>query len=212
MPVATVVFDLDGTLTDNAEGIIRCAQHALRALSLPVVGDAAIRALIGPPLHRMFPEMGVPAALIDPAIAAYRERFRDVGWLENRVYDGVPTMLSELVEQRCELRVATSKPEVFARQILAHFGLIDRFEFVGGASLDASRIDKADVIAHAVPADRRARAMMVGDRAADVVGARAHGIKCIGILWGYGDREELEGAGAVSIADHPRDVVALTTA
>ena len=118
-------------------------------------------------------------------------------------------MLEALVAAGFSLRVATSKPEVFARQILEHFGLAARFDFIGGASLDSSRIDKADVIAHSLPRSMRARAMMIGDRATDVTGASAHSIMCIGVLWGYGDTEELSEAGAVALAAQPHDVVEL---
>ena len=116
-------------------------------------------------------------------------------------------MLATLGRHDVRIGLATSRPEVFARRILQHFALIDYFTYVGGASLDASRIEKADVRAYALPKRLREGSILVGDRAADVTGARAHNMSCIGVLWGYGSRDKLHSAGAVNLIEHPNDLI-----
>jgi phosphoglycolate phosphatase len=213
-----VLLDLDGTLTDSAPGIIACIRYALDGLGQPVPDDAVLRGFLGPPLAVTFGQgLGLPPEMVDAAIEKYRERYHDVGLFENAVYPGVVDALSALGAQS-DLAVATSKPTYSATRILEHFGLADRFAFIGGADLAGERHDKAAVIAHTLdelaargvdaPGDR---VVMVGDREHDVHGARTHGIDTVGVLWGYGSAEELTAAGAVTLARTPADLPALCT-
>ena len=207
----TVLFDLDGTITDSAPGITACISHAYGVLDQPV--PANLRAAIGPPLSVMLRLLGLPEDLHDAFVVAYRARYVAVGMFESRVYDGVAEAITQLGAAGLRLAVATSKPEPFAILILEHFGLADRFEFIAGAEMDQlnGRGLKADVIAHCLahlPGVSAATAVMVGDRRHDVEGALEHGVTPIGITWGYGDHAELSGAGARLIVDTPGALVA----
>lgn len=206
----TVLFDLDGTLTDPATGIVACLQHALRQLGREVWPDRELLRFIGPPLQLGFAEIlqTRDEVLIGQAVAHYRERFSTVGLFENQVYAGIPELLAELQTRGAQLFVATSKPTVFARRILEHFGLMRYFSQVYGSELSGERANKAELIGHIVQSEgpRADSTRMVGDRSHDVIGASAHGIPTVGVLWGYGDRAELEAAGANEIVS---DVTAL---
>lgn len=178
---------------------------------------ATMRTFLGPPLADTFGQhFGMDEEQIDYAIEKYRERYHDVGLFENSVFVGVPEMLDALAARGFALAVATSKPTYSATRILEHFGLAERFVFIGGAALDGTRQDKADVIAHSIEElgargvnVSAQRARMVGDRRHDVLGAREHGLDCIGVLWGYGDEEELLGAGAVALVPEPLGLLEL---
>lgn len=216
----TVLFDLDGTLTDSAPGIIACIQYALDDMGIAHPDAATMRTFLGPPLADTFGgHFGMTDEQVDYAIEKYRERYHDVGLFENAVYAGIPELLDALAARGCALAVATSKPTYSATRILERFDLAPRFEFIGGAALDGTRHDKADVISHTL-AELSSRGLpvgsaatvMVGDRRHDVQGARAHDLDCIGVLWGYGDESELLGAGAVALAHRPDDVLQLTSA
>ena len=206
-----VLFDLDGTLTDAAPGILACIRYALDDMGIPHPDDATMRTFLGPPLADTFGRhFAMTDAQIAQAIAKYRERYHDVGLFENAVYDGIPELLDGLQAEHRVLAVATSKPTYSATRILEHFGLADRFAFIGGADLEGTRHDKAAVIAHTLEelgargaVRQGAQPVMVGDREHDVHGARAHGIDTIGVLWGYGDAGELLGAGAVTLCASP---------
>ncbi len=207
-----VLFDLDGTLTDPLVGITRCLAHALDTVGLPATDPATLAAHIGPPLVEGFASLGVPPERINDAIAAYRERFRDVGMFENALIPGIAELLDSLTTAGARLAVATSKPEPFAVEILEHFAIADRFEVIAGASLDNRRRHKDDVIAHAIDGLAHpdpSELVMTGDREHDVFGARAHGVASIGVLWGYGSRGELLDAGADHLADTVADLGAL---
>jgi len=192
--MATIFLDLDGTLTDSKQGITRCFQHAMAELGLPVPAADSLNWVIGPPLIEAFARLGAPDP--DAAIAVFRQRFATVGLFENRVYDGIPEALAALVALGHTLCLATSKPEVFARRITARFGLDTVLRHQVGASLDASRTSKRDVLAHAVSLSGAApdRAVMVGDRHHDIDAARDLGLASVGVLWGYGARKELSAA------------------
>lgn len=197
-----ILFDLDGTLTDPAEGILGGVVYAIQKERLPVPDGETLRSFIGPPLIPQFMAVcGVDKATATRMLAAYREYFVPKGMFQNRVYDGVPTMLKTLREAGFLLAVATSKPEPFATEILRHFGLDTLLDRICGSTLDETRNEKAEVIAYALaqldvlPAD----AVMVGDRCYDVEGAAACGLPCVGVLYGFGDRAELEKAGATAI-------------
>ncbi|PZR52616.1 haloacid dehalogenase [Xylanimonas oleitrophica] len=199
-----VLLDLDGTLMDSAPGILASVTHAYRTLGLPVPDAATLRSFVGPPITESFPSHGVPSEQVEEAIKLYRADFAETGMWDNSVFDGVPAQLERLRDAGCTLAVATSKPEVFARPITERFGLAPLVDAVFGAPLDEQGT-KADVIAKALatlgrtPAD--GPALMVGDREHDVVGAREHGIDCLGVTWGYAAPGELEEAGAVAVLD-----------
>ncbi|MGV0835299.1 HAD-IA family hydrolase [Mycolicibacterium thermoresistibile] len=182
-----VIFDLDGTLTDSAEGIVSSFRHALGSVGAAVPkGDLAAK-IIGPPMHYTLQSLGL-GDQTDTAIAAYRQDYRSRGWAMNSVYDGIPELLADLRAAGVRLAVATSKAEPTAQRILAHFGLADHFEFIAGASVDGSRAAKVDVVARAIEAVQPLpeRVLMVGDRCHDVEGAAAHGIDTVVVGWGYG--------------------------
>lgn len=199
-----LLFDLDGTLTDPAEGITRSVQYALRRFGIEVDDLHSLTPFIGPPLAESFREFcGFDDERIPEAIRVMREYFGSRGWCENRLYKGMPQLLGRLRAAGYTLAVATSKPVVFARRILDHFDLARHFAFTGGAELDGRRQAKAEVIAHVLRemhvADT-ASCLMIGDRRHDIAGAAAVGMDSCGVLWGYGSREELAKAGATRIA------------
>jgi phosphoglycolate phosphatase-like HAD superfamily hydrolase len=182
-----VIFDLDGTLTDSAQGIVSSFRHALGEVGAGVPdGDLASR-VVGPPMHHTLSEMGL-GELAGVAIAAYRADYTTRGWAMNKPFDGIPALLADLRAAGVRLAVATSKAEPTAQRILAHFGLDEHFEVVAGASVDGSRARKADVVAHALArlAPLPERVLMVGDRSHDVEGAAEHGIDTVVVGWGYG--------------------------
>jgi phosphoglycolate phosphatase len=207
--IVLVLLDLDGTLTDPYDGITRCVSYALEGLGLPRLGQRELRSFIGPPLQDRFASLGLDESEVGRAVELYRERFRDVGLFENRVYDGIPEALDALAAVPVRLAVATSKPTLFAQQIVEHFGLDVHLDLVAGATLDGSRRTKADIIRFALTtlAVDPATAVMVGDREQDVVGARTVGLSSIGITWGYAEPGELETAGADQLAGTPQELV-----
>lgn len=208
-----LLFDLDGTLTDPFPGITGCIQHALVGLGRPRPSAESLRWCIGPPLRESFATLLGPenAHRADAALAKYRERFGSVGLFENEPYPEIKHALAKLHQCGHSLRVATSKPTVFAERIVEHFGLKQYFHSIDGSELDGARSDKAILIAHILKRDaiRPGDAVMIGDREHDMIGARQNGVAGLGVLWGYGSREELEGAGAYACAAAPSDLVAL---
>ncbi|MGB6040249.1 MAG: HAD hydrolase-like protein [Gordonia sp. (in: high G+C Gram-positive bacteria)] len=197
-----LLFDLDGTLTDSYEGITRSYVYAFEKIGYPVPSEEFLRSVVGPPLRESMGnygrEFGPDDMQITAAIEAYLERYRRIGWLENRVYPGIAELLADLAASGRRMAVATSKNEPLARQIVGHFGLSDYFDFVAGACPDGTRPTKADVIAHAIDglgwATPSHPIVMIGDRSHDIVGAAAHGIPAIGVAWGYALPGELEKA------------------
>ncbi|MFN8033195.1 MAG: HAD-IA family hydrolase [Mycobacterium sp.] len=182
-----VIFDLDGTLTDSADGIVASFRHALGVLGAQVpAGDLAAR-IVGPPMHLTLQGMGL-GEKADEAIAAYRADYTTRGWSMNALFEGIPQLLADLRAAGVRLAVATSKAEPTALRILEHFGLTGHFEVIAGASVDGSRSNKADVLAHALDQldPLPDRVVMVGDRAHDVEGAAEHGIDTVVVGWGYG--------------------------
>lgn len=197
----SILFDLDGTITDSGEGIMNCAALALEHFGIPVPSRQALRRFVGPPLDEMFIEFGVPADKAREAIQVYRSRYLTVGKFENFPYPGAEDCLKALRDQGHRLFIATSKPESLAAEILEKFGLADYFHRICGATFDGTRSTKEQVIAYLLDqAMDVGRPIMVGDTAYDVIGAAAHGIPCIGVSWGYGPVEEMEAAGAAAIA------------
>ena len=197
----TILFDLDGTLTDSGEGIMNCAELALTHFGLPVPDREALRVFVGPPLDETFIKFGVPADKTDEAIAVYRSRYTTVGKFENVPYPGIGKLLHALKCEGHRLCVATSKPEHMSIEILEHVDLAKYFDFICGATLDGSRSKKADIISYLLEKTGGAEnAVMVGDTSYDVIGAKAHGMPAIGVSWGYGKVADMESAGAAAIA------------
>ena len=208
----TILFDLDGTLTDSGEGIMNCAILALEHFGLPIPDREELRTFVGPPLHESFIRYGVPAEKTDEAIRVYRSRYVPIGAYENTPYPGIRELLEELKAQGHTLYVATSKPEEMSVKILEHFDLAKYFDRICGASLDASRSTKEDVIAYLLDLCGRAESIvMVGDTRFDILGAKAHGIPAIGVSWGYGKVEDMKEAGAAAIAFSMNELLHLLT-
>lgn len=195
-----ILFDLDGTLTDSGEGIINCASLALEHYGIPIPTREEMRVFVGPPLHETFVKFGVPEDRAGEAIEIYRSRYVPVGMFENSPYPGIREMLEKLHAQGHQLYVATSKPEWMSVKILEHFDLAKYFTRICGASMDTSRSSKSAVIAYLLEQCQDvSEAVMVGDTAFDVIGARKHNIPTIGVSWGYGKVEDMVNAGATAI-------------
>lgn len=199
----TILFDLDGTLTDSGEGIMNCARLALSHFGLPIPDEKEMRTFVGPPLADSLIRHGVPAEKTEEAIHIFRERYSAVGKFENFPYPGIDTLLRRLKSQGHRLYVATSKPEIMAVEIMDHFNLSRYFLRICGADLGESRATKDAVIAYLMENCGRDKNMiMVGDTKYDVKGAAVHGIPTIGVTWGYGEKEDMVKAGAAAIADN----------
>ena len=197
----TILFDLDGTLTDSGEGIINCATLALQHYGLPVPDRQTMRQFVGPPLRDTFIKFGVPEDKTEEAIAIFRSRYIPIGKYENTPYPGIHDLLKRLRAEGHTLYVATSKPETTAIDIMTKFELAPLFDRICGATMDGSRDEKAHVIAYLLEqTGDAANAIMVGDTAFDVLGAAEHGIPTVGVAWGYGEVSDMEKAGAKAIA------------
>ena len=196
----TILFDLDGTITDSGEGIINCVIYALERFGLPIPERDSLRYFVGPPLHESFIKQGVPAERAEEAVAVYRERYVPTGMFENSPYPGIREVLETLKSKGHTLYVASSKPEWMCIEILKHFDLDQYFEQICGATMDTSRTNKEAVIAYLIEQNGKPDNMiMVGDTKFDVIGAKFHGIPCVGVSWGYGTIEEMQEAGAASV-------------
>jgi phosphoglycolate phosphatase len=200
-PDDALLFDLDGTLTDNFLGIARSIVYALDRLGIETPSSAELRRCVGPPLRTTFAALldtDEPDA-IEQAIALYRERYSELGWRENVVYDGIPEALAALAASPRRLFLCTSKPEIYARRIVTLFGLAEHLDGIYGADLAGRHDDKAVLLAHIAATERfdASDAVMIGDRSHDLRAARANGARAIGVLWGYGSHEELASADAV---------------
>lgn len=206
----TILFDLDGTLMDSKEGILNCVRYALRKMGAPIPPEEVLQTFIGPPLVESFAACcGFTPLQAQQAVEHYRERFGEVGLFENSVYDGVYDLLDALRAAGLSLSIATSKPEVYARRIVERFELAPYFDHVCGAELNGTRIHKDEVIAyalqqyaHVAPEDF----LMVGDRKHDMEGAAINGITAVGVLYGYGSRDELASFNPAYLATTPKDL------
>ena len=205
-----ILFDLDGTLTDPGMGITNSVMYALKKFKIDVEDRTSLYRFIGPPLKGSFEEFyGFSEEQSELAVQYYREYFKKQGMLENEVYDGIPELLKQLREKNKTLIVATSKPEPFTLEIIRHFQLLDYFNFVAGATMDDTRNKKSDIIRYALESCHitdKSTAVMIGDRKHDIIGAKENGLDSIGVLFGYGDYEELTAAGATYIAETPMSV------
>jgi phosphoglycolate phosphatase len=204
-----LLFDLDGTLTDNFEGIANCIRYALTHLDVPLPDPDALRACVGPPLRETLPRLlGTnDASTTERAIALYRERFSELGWRENAVYEGVPDMLAAAALVSPRVYLCTTKPQVYAERIVAHFGLARFLAGVYGTSVDGRFDDKADLLAHLLAREslEGRHCLMIGDRKHDIRAAQRNGARAMGVLWGYGSRAELTEAGAEALLAAPAD-------
>lgn len=198
------LMDLDGTISDPKEGITKSVAYALNYYGIQVENLDTLEKFIGPPLSDSFQDFyGFDREKSLEAVEKYREYFKDKGIFENELYPGMEHLLKTITEQGGKIVLATSKPEVFAKRILEYFQISEYFTFAAGSTLDTTRNKKADVIRYALDTlgITPEEAVMIGDREHDVIGAKKNGMECIGVLFGYGDREELENAGADVIVE-----------
>ncbi|HFR3455145.1 TPA: HAD family hydrolase, partial [Streptococcus suis] len=205
----TILFDLDGTLTDSGQGILNSVAYALEKMGIEEPDTANLNRFIGPPLYESFSRFyQLNPEDTQSAVDTFRVYFKEKGMFENQLYPGIIPLLEELRTAGKTLVIATSKPEIFAKQILEHFGIAHYFDIIAGASLDSSRISKADVIGYAINQLEAfpKHAVMIGDREHDIEGARMHQLPAIGVLYGYGNKQEFEKAGATMIVETVQDL------
>jgi len=191
MKVSTLVFDLDGTISDPSKGIIACVNHALEKQGLSTQSDEAISAEIGPPLDLMFRKFmpDITDKIIDDLVQSYRERFSTDGFAENTLYDGMPETLQALNDAGFRLGVCTSKPEPAARKVLQHFGLLQHFVFVSGGDIGVAKQSQLQKLLGQKTIDLNA--LMIGDRSVDLTAAHNNGLQSAAVLWGFGSEAEL---------------------
>lgn len=208
-------LDLDGTLSDSAPGIVRSAQYALEAFGIHVDNLDDLLCFVGPPLEESFQEFyNLTPSQADEAVKVYRRRYEKIGVYENALYPGIPQFLDKARQAGKVLMVATSKPQRMADLVLSHFGIADRFAFVGGRE-DSSRRTKEEVIRYVMKENGLTRTediVMIGDRKHDVLGAKAVGMDSVGVLYGYGSRDEFQAAGATYIVDTLKELEELLLA
>lgn len=208
-----VLFDLDGTVVDSMAGITRSYQYALAHFGVEVENPDTLARFVGPSLYRTFAEeYGFAGERLQTAVAKYREYFAEKGVFEHSLYPGMSGLIRGLAGQGRTLAVASCKVDVYTKQILEQYGLLDCFAFVGGSEMDGRRSSKAEIIRYvldALGAPAPASAVMVGDRAEDMSGAHSEGVDGVGVLYGFGSREELCGAGAAALADDVPRLAAL---
>ena len=215
MKLKKVFFDLDGTLTDSMPGITKGVQYALKHYGIQVDDLNVLKPFVGPPLSDSFKEYyNFSEKDAEDAIYVFREYYDVEGWKDNAPFAGVEEMLKSLKDAGLERYVATSKPEVTAKRVLEYFHLTNYFKFIGGASLDEKRVNKDDVIRYVleengIGEEEKKSVIMVGDRKHDVEGAKKTGLSVVGVLYGYGSREELQDAGADYLCETPREVAEL---
>lgn len=206
-----IFFDLDGTISNSAPGIVNSVVYALEHMGTPVGDRERLKKFVGPPLFDSFRDyIGYSREETERAVKFFRTYYQEHGILENTMYPGIDTLLQKLVAAGRKPVLATSKPEPFAKEIVTRYGIAQYFTFMAGSTMDETRTKKAEVVAYALASCSIAdpsRAVMVGDRLHDVKGATENGLDCIGVLYGYGTREELLDAGAVAVA---KDIPALT--
>lgn len=210
MKYSTLIFDLDGTLSDPAVGIVRCMNYALTSFDYMARAEHEIKALIGPPLESAIAQLSGESDenKIKQLVTAYRERYGEFGFAENTVYPGVLEMLDYFKEKQIPMGVCTSKLEKYAIKILKEFELFDYFEFVsgvGGDSFNSAKGIQLEQLKREGKID--ANAVMIGDRAVDITAAQQNALESCGVLWGYGSKQELEAANATAVAQTPADLL-----
>jgi phosphoglycolate phosphatase len=209
---SALFFDLDGTLVDSEAGIVGSIRHAFAELGRPPPAPPQLRAWIGPPLRDSFTDyFAGDQVLVEQALSLYRERYDAQGWREHTVFPEIGAAVAALAAAGHRFAVVTSKNERFARRIVATLPFAAHFEEIVGASDDGARRAKPDLIAEAL---RRmslqpAQCVMIGDRRMDIDGANHHGMRSIGVLWGFGDEAELRQAGAAALAQVPAQLPGL---
>lgn len=209
----TLLFDLDGTLTDPAQGITNSFIYALKYFGIEIPSYEKLCTYIGPPLPETFKiEYGFDEEKTKLAVKKYREYFADKGLFENAVYPGIPEVLTELKKRGKNLLVATSKPEEYSIKILEHFNLAKYFDFICGCLMDETRSTKSEVIEYAlqqvkISPENKNTVLMIGDRKHDIIGAKQNNIKSCGVLFGYGSEKELKEAGANYLISSPAELL-----
>ena len=203
-----IAFDLDGTLTDPEEGLTSGFAYALSKMGIPYESKKSLSRFIGPPLKAEFIAVyGFRDEEAEECVRLFREYFSVYGWWDNKLYDGVPEMLAALKKEGKKLILATSKPEVFAKKILKLFSIAEYFDFIGGATLDHTRVEKSEVLAYALESVGGGEAILVGDRKFDAEGAAACGIDSLGVLYGHGSEEEICKANFTYLAKTVSDIL-----
>ena len=207
-----ILFDLDGTITDPFEGISKCVIYTMESFGMKVEDISKLSSFIGPPLFDQFKAFcGFDDEQAEAAVKKYRERYSTSGWKECTLTEGTEELLSRLKAAGKVLAVATSKPECFAVPILEHFGIAGYFDFIGGAELEHDGRNSKDAVIEYVleslAVSDRSKAIIVGDRFHDIDGAKKTGIASVGVLSGYGSREELHAHGADYIAENMKDAL-----
>jgi phosphoglycolate phosphatase len=212
--MTAIYFDLDGTLTDPKAGITRSIQYALSKLDRAVPPEHELTWCIGPPLRASLKKLLGTVDLVDKALSLYRERFADIGLYENEIYPGIEATLSVLAKSGQRLFVATSKPHVYAERIIDHFKLTVYFELLFGSELDGTRSDKTELLGYALKTTGvdPLRAIMIGDRSHDMIGARNNAMTAVGVLYDYGSKQELLDAGAHHLCATPENLLDHTNA
>ena len=211
MQFTTLLFDLDGTLTDPKVGITESIRYALDRMERPYPPDASLDWCIGPPLLETFATLLQTDDPAPPqeALRLFRERFSTIGLFENSPYPAIPALLRTLQDAGLRLFIATSKPAVYARRIVAHFDLAHYFQLVYGSELDGRLTHKNELIQHLLQQENldSAQTLMIGDREHDILGAQANGVSAAGVTWGYGTQQELTAAGALTLLHQPADLL-----
>ena len=200
-----LLFDLDGTISDSKIGILKAARYSLKALGISFDNIESLTPFIGPPIRDSYKDLfGLSDEEAELAVASYREYYSETGIYENTLYEGIDTMLKTLRDNGKTLIIATSKVNVYAKRILAHFEIDSYFSFVAGSEMDGRRSRKSELIRYAMEnmgIEDVKNAIMIGDRKHDIIGAKEVGMDSIGVLYGFGDLNELTKAGATHIAD-----------
>jgi phosphoglycolate phosphatase len=215
MTLQNILFDLDGSLVDPKEGITKSIQYALKKLDRPVPDIDELTWCIGPPLLENFKILfeDDDDVLAQKAVDLYRERFADIGIFENEVYEGIPAVLGTLQKHNYRLFVATTKPSIFAKEIVKHFELAHYFNGVYGSRLNGELADKTDLLPYLLEQENllKEQTIMIGDRKHDILGAKSCGLKSLGLTYGYGGRKELLEAGADFLAERPSEILDILT-
>jgi phosphoglycolate phosphatase len=203
-----VLFDLDGTLTNPQQGFVNCIRYALTKLGIEIEADTRLESYIGPPLHSTFRKLCGDEKSAEHAMSLYRERYSSTGLFENHLYEGIAECLDRLTPAVDSIHVVTSKPTTFSERIIEHFNLEQYINVVYGSNLDGSLSDKTELLAHVLQSEKilPQNAVMIGDRRFDMIGASNHGIRALGVLWGFGSAEELQSAGADELCAHPEEI------